>query len=159
MRCYSQNATIITFVWEFPAKRLFGRRHRAISDLTLRNWTLSQCITRLNPFLNPGSFPPVYVPTLDNDIFAIINTQPIKMQMGEQWIMIANFRHEIKLADSLGCTVSSSSTTSIWCQHPYSLTQMYVVFIQYMQLFISSSFNRKPEVHGVNVLSFISNYM
>ena len=40
-------------------------------------------------------------------------------------------------------TVFSSSTTSRWCQHPYSLTQVYVAFIQYTQLFISSSFGRK----------------
>ena len=40
-------------------------------------------------------------------------------------------------------TVSSSSTTSRWCQHAYSLTQVYAAFIQYMQLFISSSFDKK----------------
>ena len=49
-----------------------------------------------------GSFPSDYVPTLDNDTFAIIYTQPTNMQ-GEQWIMIANFRHELFFADSLGC--------------------------------------------------------
>ena len=49
-----------------------------------------------------GSFPSDYVPTLDNDTFAIINTQSSNMQ-GEHWIMIANFRHELYFADSLGC--------------------------------------------------------
>ena len=34
-----------------------------------------------------------YVPTLDNESFTIINTQPSIMQ-GEHWIMIENFRHE-----------------------------------------------------------------
>ena len=40
-------------------------------------------------------------------------------------------------------TVFSSNTTSRWCQRLYSLTQVFVAFIQYMQLFISSSFDRK----------------
>ena len=38
-----------------------------------------------------GSFPSDYVPTLDNDTFAFVNTQPVNMQ-GEQWIMIAHSR-------------------------------------------------------------------
>ena len=42
-----------------------------------------------------------YVPTLDKDTFAIINTQLSNMQ-GEHWIMIANFRHKLYFADSLG---------------------------------------------------------
>ena len=48
-----------------------------------------------------GSFPSDYVPTLDNDAFAIIATQPRNMQ-GEHWIMIANFRHGMYFPDSLG---------------------------------------------------------
>ena len=48
-----------------------------------------------------GSFPSEYVPTLDNDTFAIINTQPNKMQ-GEHWIMIANICHKWYFVDSLG---------------------------------------------------------
>ena len=35
-----------------------------------------------------GSFASDYVPTLDNDTFAIINTQPSNMQ-GEHWIIVA----------------------------------------------------------------------
>ena len=48
-----------------------------------------------------GSFPCDYVPTLPNDTFAIINTQPRNMQ-DEHWIMIAKLRHQIYFADSLG---------------------------------------------------------
>ena len=48
-----------------------------------------------------GSFPSEYVPTLDNDSFAIINTQPSNMQ-GEHWIMIANARQKLDFADALG---------------------------------------------------------
>ena len=57
-----------------------------------------------------GSFPSDYVPTLDNDNFAIINAQPSNMQ-GEHWIMIANSRQNLYFADSLRRkgTVSSSS--------------------------------------------------
>ena len=60
------------------------------------NFALQQIINRV-PLLNIrylGSIPSDYVPTLDNDTFAIINTQPRKMQ-GEHWMMIANFRHEL----------------------------------------------------------------
>ena len=48
-----------------------------------------------------GSFPSHYVPTLDNNTFAIINTQPSNMQ-GEHWILIANSRQKLYFADSLG---------------------------------------------------------
>ena len=68
------------------------------------NFALQQIINRipLLKFRYLGSFPSYYVPTLDNDTFAIINTQPSNMQC-EHWIMIADFRHEISFADSLGC--------------------------------------------------------
>ena len=51
------------------------------------NFALQQIIIRipLLKFRRLGSFPSDYVPTLENDIFAIINTQPSNMQ-GEQWI-------------------------------------------------------------------------
>ena len=68
----------------------------------MHNVSLQQKINRipLLKFQNPSSFPSDYVPTLDNDTFAIINTQPIKMQ-GEQWIMIAQCHQILYLADSL----------------------------------------------------------
>ena len=64
------------------------------------NFALQQIINRipLLKFRYIGSFPSDYVPTLVNDTFAIINTQPSNMQ-GEHWIMIASFRY---FADSLG---------------------------------------------------------
>ena len=48
-----------------------------------------------------GSLPSDYVPTLDNDTFATINTQPSKMQ-GELWIMNANPCQILYFADPLG---------------------------------------------------------
>ena len=68
------------------------------------NFALQQIINRilLLKFRYLGSFPSDYIPTLDNDTFAIINTQPSNMQ-GEHWIMIAKVRHEFYFADSLGC--------------------------------------------------------
>ena len=47
-----------------------------------------------------GSFPSVYVPTLDNEPFTIINTQPSIMQ-GELLIKIANSCLKLYFADSL----------------------------------------------------------
>ena len=71
-------------------------------------FALQQSINRipLLKFRYLGLFPSHYVPTLDNDTFAFINTQPSTMQ-GEHWIMIANFRHKLYFADSLGCKVYS----------------------------------------------------
>ena len=72
--------------------------------MKMDNLALQQIINR-NPLLKfwyLGSFPSDYVPTLDNDTFAIINTQPSNME-GEHWIMIANFRHELYFADFFGC--------------------------------------------------------
>ena len=47
------------------------------------------------------SLPSDYVPTLDNDTFAFVNTHPSNMQ-GEHWIMIANSLQILKFADSAG---------------------------------------------------------
>ena len=65
------------------------------------NVSLQQIIERI-PLLKyryRGSFSSDYVPTLDNDTFAIINTQPSIMQ-GKHWIMIANSRQKLYFADS-----------------------------------------------------------
>ena len=67
------------------------------------NVSLQQIINR-SPLLKyryGGSFPSDYVPTLDNDTFAIINRQPSNMQ-GEHWILIANSRQKLYFADSHG---------------------------------------------------------
>ena len=77
------------------------------------NAALQQIINRISllKFRYIGSLLSDYVPTLDNDTFAIINTQPSKKQ-GEYLIMIANFRHELYFADYLGCIKYSFSTTN-----------------------------------------------
>ena len=69
----------------------------------INNVSLQQIISRI-PLLKyryRGSFPSDYVPTLDNDTFDFIITQPGNMQ-GEHWIMIANYRQKSFFADSLG---------------------------------------------------------
>ena len=73
-------------------------------NVKMDNFALQHIINRILvlKFRYLGSFPSEYVPILDNDTFAIINTQTGNMQ-GEHWIMIANFRHEFYVADSLGC--------------------------------------------------------
>ena len=67
------------------------------------NVSLQQIINRilLLKYRYGGSFPSDYVPTLDDDTFAIMNTQPSNMQ-GEHRIMIANSRQKLYFADSLG---------------------------------------------------------
>ena len=67
------------------------------------NISLQQIINRIQilKYRYRGSSPSDYVPTLDNNNSAIINTQPSNMQ-SEHWIMIANSRQKLYFADSLG---------------------------------------------------------
>ena len=67
------------------------------------NVSLQQILNHIQQLSCPyrGSFPSDYVPTLDNDTFAIISTQPCNMQ-AEQLIMIANSSQILCFADSLG---------------------------------------------------------
>ena len=79
---------------------LFGERMSSLQLTSLvllekrskmDNVYLQQVINRI-PSLKyryRGSFPSDYIPTLDKDTFAIINTQPSDIQ-DEHWIMIAN---------------------------------------------------------------------
>ena len=129
------------------------------------NFALQQTFIRvpLLKFRYLGSFPSDYVPTLDNDTFAIINTQPTNMQ-GEHWIMIASFRHELFFADSLGCKRYSFLNNQHDKQmmparlqsHP-SVCGFYTIYAAF-HLF---KFRQEEitGVHDVNVLSFISNFM
>ena len=106
-----------------------------------------------------GSFPSDYVPTLDNDTFAIINTQPSKVQ-GEHWIMIANFQHELYFADSLGRKGYSflkqhykQMMPAPLQSHPI-LCGFYTIYAAFHLLKFRQEEN--TGVHDVNVLSFIS---
>ena len=130
----------------------------------MENFALQQninCIPLLK-FRYLGSFPSDYVPTLDNDTFAIINTQRSNMQ-AEHWIMIANFRHKLYFADSLGCKKYSflkqhykQMMPATLESHPF-VCGFYTIYAAFHLLKF-----RQEEitgVHDLNVLSFISNYM
>ena len=128
------------------------------------NFALQQIINRilLLKFRYLGSFPSDYVPTLDNDTFALINTQLSNMK-GEHWIMIAIFRHELYFADSLRCEGYSFLKQHYKLimpaplqSHP-SVCGFYTIYAAF-HLF---KFQQKENtgVHDVNVLSFISNFM
>ena len=128
------------------------------------NFALQQIINRipLLKFRYLGSFPSDYVPTLDNDTFAIINTQPSNMQ-GEHWIMIAKSRHKLYFADSLGCKGYSFLKQQYEQMMPEPLQFQTSVcgFYTIYAAFHLFKFEQKEitGVHDVNVLSFISNYM
>ena len=128
------------------------------------NFAQQQIINRipLPKFWYLGSFPSDHIPTLDNDSFAIINTQPSSMQ-GEHWIMMASFRHEIFFADSLGCKGYSFLKQHYKQMMPARLQSHPIVCGLYTiyAAFHLFKFQQKEitEVHDVNVLSFISNYM
>ena len=128
-------------------------------------FALKQIINRipLLRFWYLGSFPSDYVPTLDNDTFAIINTQPSKMQ-GEHWIMIANFRHEFYFADSLGCKGYSFLNNQHYKQMMPATPQSHPSVCGFYTIYAAFDLCkfRQEEITGVqdvNVLSFISNYM
>ena len=129
------------------------------------NFALQQINNRipLLKFRYFGSFPSDYVPTLDNETFAFIKTQPSIMQ-GEHWIMIAIFQHELYFEDSLERKGYSFFNNQHYKQmmpallqsHP-SVCGFYTIYAPF-HLF---NFQRKEitGVHDVNVLSFISNFM
>ena len=129
------------------------------------NFALQQfinCIPLLK-FWYLGSFSSDYVPTLDNDTFAIINTQPSKMQ-GEHWIKIAIFRHELYFADFLGCKGYSFLNNQHYKQMMPAPLQSHPSVCSYYTIYAAFHlFKFRQEeitgVHDVNVLSFISNYM
>ena len=114
-----------------------------------------------------GSFPSDYAPTLDNDIFAIISTQPSNMQ-GEHWIMSANFRHDLFFADSHGCKRCSFNNNNNNNQHykqmmPAPLHSHPIVCGFYTLYAAFHLFKFQQEeftgVHDIHVHSFIGNYM
>ena len=124
------------------------------------NFALQQIISRmpLLKFRYFGSFPSDYVPTVDNDTFAIINTQPSKVQ-GEHWIMIANFQHELYFADSLGR--KGYSFLKQMMPAPLQSHPSVCGFYTKNAAFHLFKF-RQEELTGVtdvNVLSYISNYL
>ena len=126
--------------------------------------SLQQIINRI-PLLKywyRGSFPSDYVPTLDNDTFAIINTQPCRMQ-GEHWIMIANSRQKLNFADSLGRKKYRFLKQQYAQMMPEPLQSHPSVcgFCTLYAAFHLFKFRQEEitGVHVVNVLSFISNYM
>ena len=128
------------------------------------NVSLQQIINRI-PLLKyryRDSFRSDYVPTLDNDTFAIINTQPSNTQ-GEHWIMIANSCQIFFFAHSLGREKYSFLEQHYEQMMPGSLQSHPSVCCFYT---IYAAFHlfkfRQEEITGiqdVNVLSFISYYM
>ena len=128
------------------------------------NFALQQIINRipLLKFRYLGSFPSDYVPTLDNEFFAIINTQPSNMQ-GEHWTMIANVRHELYFADSLDRKGYSflkqhykQMIPAALQSHP-NVCGFYTIYAAFHLFKFQQQEN--TGVHDVNVLSFISYFM
>ena len=126
--------------------------------------SLQQIINRIPQLKYPyrGSFPSDYVPTLDNDTFAFINTQPSNMQ-DEHWIMIANCRQKLFFADSLGRKKYSFLKQHYEQMMPEPLQSHPSVCGFYTLYAAFHLFKFRQEeitgVHDVIVLSFISNYM
>ena len=130
----------------------------------MESFALQQIINRilLLKFRYIGSFPSDYVPTLDYDTFANINTQPSNMQV-EPWIMIANFRHELYFADSLGRKEYSFLKQHYKQMMPAPLQSHPGVcgFYTIYAAFHLFKFRQEESTgdHDVIILSFIRNYM
>ena len=127
------------------------------------NVSLQQLINRI-PLLKyryRGSFSSDYVPALDNDTFAIINTQPSIMQ-GEHWIMIPNSCQNLYFADSLGRKEYSFLKQQYEHMMPEPL-QSHPSVCGFYTIYAAFHLFKFPQeeitgVHDANVLSFISNY-
>ena len=124
-----------------------------------------QQIINLIPLLKyryRGPFPSDYVPTLDHDTFAIINTQPSNFQVG-RWIKIANSRQKLFFADSLGRKKYSFLKQQYEQMMPEPQQSHPSVCSFYTMYAAFPLFKFREEeitgVHDVNVFSFISNYM
>ena len=127
-------------------------------------FSLQQTINRI-PLLKyryRSSFPSDYVPTLDNDTFAIIITHPSNMQ-GEHWILIANSRQKKYFADSLGRKKYSFLKQQNEQMMPEPLQSHPSVWGFYTVYAAFHLFKLRQEeitgVHNVTLLSFISNYI
>ena len=127
------------------------------------NFSLQQLMNRIPELMYRyrGSFPSDYVPTLDNDTFAIINTQPSNMQ-GELWIMIAKSCQKLYFADPLG-----RNKYILFQQHyeqmmPEPLQSQPSVcgfYTMYAAFHLSKSQKEESTgVHDVEVFSFKGNY-
>ena len=128
------------------------------------NVSLQQIINRI-PLLKyryRGCSPSDYVPTLENDTFGIINTQPSNMQ-GKHWIMIANSRQIFCFTNSLGRKKYSFLKQQFEKMMPQPLQSLPRVCGFYTIYAAFHLFKFRQEqitaVHDVNVLSFISNCM
>ena len=128
-------------------------------------FALQQIFSRipLLKFRYLGSFPSDHVPALDNDTFAIINTQSSNMQ-GEHWISIANFRHELYFADSLGRKGYNFLNNQHYKQMMPATLQSHPSKCGFFTVYAAFHFFKSQQeeitgVHDVNVLSFISNFM
>ena len=127
------------------------------------NFSLQQMTNRMPLLKNRyrDSFPSDYVPLLDNNTFAILNTHPSNME-GEHWIMIANSRQILYFADSLGLKEYSFFKQHYEQMMPDPLHHssdcgFYTIYAAFHLLkFLQEEITG---VHDVNVLSFISNYM
>ena len=108
------------------------------------------------------SFPTDCVPTLDNDTFAIVNTQPRNMP-GEHWMMVANSRQILFFVNSIGRKKYSFLEQQYEQLMPEPIQSQPSVCSSYTIYAASHLFKFRQEentgVHDVNVLSFISKYM
>ena len=83
---------------------------------------------------------------------------------GEHWIMIANFRHELYFADSVGCIGHSFLINQYYKQMMPARLQSHPSVCGFYRIYAAFHlFKFRQEevtgVHNVNVLSFISNYI
>ena len=152
---------LISLYWQNEHLRLELTRLLLLEKIfKMDNVSLQQTINRI-PLPNyryRGSFPSDYVPTLDNDTFAIIITQPSNMQ-AEHWIMIAKSCHKLYFADTLG----RPSFQQYKQMMPESLQSHPSVFGFYDVYATFHLFKFQQEeitgVHDLNVLNVLSSYM
>ena len=111
-----------------------------------------------------GSFPSVFVPTLPNDTFVIISTQPSNMP-GEHWIMITINPQVMYFANPFGLYVKNCLFPKQKCRQMIptklqglpSVCSFYTIHAAFhLFMFQQKDFTGNNDV---NVLSFLSSYM
>ena len=107
-----------------------------------------------------GSYPCDLVPNLPNDTFAIINTQPSKMQ-GEHWIMIAKFHHQFfcRFAWSQRLQFPEEALPMDDSKAVVGTSQRLWILNDLCSFLFNFGKEEITGFHDVNVLSFISNCM
>ena len=139
------NTLLNSLSWENECLRLQLTSLTLLEEISKLDSISRQQIFNRIPLLkyqHPGSSPSDYVPTLDNDTFVIINTQPSNMQ-GEFWIMTANSCQNLYFCRLFWSEKVQFAQTAVWIDVARTTT-VPSQRLQFLHGFCSFSFFQIP---------------